>query len=143
MTRLSNYIRRRSLAVCLLHMGGPNGDALEWEALWTPRFTVRLRKMGVTRVWSVGDADVVVVTGVLTERNREGVLAGLANLPASSALVVAGDAAINGGVWGRLDMPGLSEYPLSHYVDVQITVPGNPPSPQAIVAALLAVVSET
>ena len=132
----ANSVRRRALSIYLLHMGGPNGDALEWEALFTPRFLPRLRKMGAIRVTSARDADVVMVTGLLTERNRDAVLRELAQMPVSSALVVAGDAAIDGGEWADADMPGLSEYPLSHYVDVRITVPGSPPTPQALIAAL-------
>jgi Ni,Fe-hydrogenase III small subunit len=137
----ANSVRRRALSIYLLHMGGPNSDALEWEALFTPRFLPRLRKMGATRAASAAEADVVVVTGVLTEANRDVVLAELAQMPVSSALVLAGDAAIDGGAWGDVEMPGLSEYPLSHYVDVQITVPGSPPTPQALLAALGAVLS--
>ena len=137
----ANAVRRRALSVYLLHMGGPNGDAVEWQALWSSRFQARLGKMGVTQVSSAGEADVVVVTGTLTEGNRVGVLEELARMPVSSSLIVAGDAAIDGGAWADVDMPGLSEYPLSHYVDVQITVPGSPPTPQALLAALGAAVN--
>jgi Ni,Fe-hydrogenase III small subunit len=137
----ANSLRRRALSVYLLHMGGPNGDALEWEALFSTRFLSRLNKMGVTRAASTGEADVVLVTGLLTERNLDKVLTELANMHVSSTLVVAGDAAIDGGEWAEADLPGLSEYPLSHYVDVQITVPGNPPTPQALLVALGAAVS--
>lgn len=136
-------VRRRALSVYLLHMGGPNGDALEWQALLSQRFQSRLRKLGVTEAPSVEDADVVLVTGVLTERNLDAVLAELARMPASSNLVVVGDAAIDGGAWASADMPGLAEYSLSHYVDVQITVPGSPPTPQALLAALNAAVGGT
>ncbi len=132
----SNSVRRRALSVYLLHMGGPNGEKLEWQALFSSRFLPSLRKMGVTVAASAGEADVALVTGVLTERNLDAVLAELARMPASSSLVVAGDAAINGGAWA--ESPGLSEYPLSHYVDVQITVPGSPPTPQALLAVLIA-----
>ncbi len=135
----ANALRRRVLSVYLLHMGGPNGDALEWQALSSVRFLARLRKLGLIQVSSPGEADVIVVTGVLTERNRDTVIGELAKMPASSSLVIAGDAAIDGGAWA--DMPGLSEYPLSHYIDVQITVPGSPPTPQALLAALGAVVN--
>ncbi|HKP54540.1 MAG TPA: hypothetical protein VJ183_18035 [Chloroflexia bacterium] len=137
----ANIVRRRALSIYLLHMGGPNADALEWEALFTPRFLPRLQKMGATRAASARDADVVVVTGLLTEANRDDVLSELAQMSMSSTLVVAGDAAIDGGEWADANMPGLAEYPLSHYVDVQITVPGSPPTPQALIAALSAVLS--
>lgn len=135
----ANSLRRQVLYVYLLHMGGPDGDALEWQALASSRFLARLRKLGVAQVSSAEEADVVIVTGVLTERNRDAVIEELARMPATSSLVVAGDAAIDGGVWA--DMPGLSEYPLSHYIDVQITVPGSPPTPQALLAALGAAVN--
>jgi Ni,Fe-hydrogenase III small subunit len=35
-------------------------------------------------------------------------------------------------------MPGLDAHSLSHYADVQITVPGDPPTPQALIAAIAA-----
>ena len=35
-------------------------------------------------------------------------------------------------------MPHLAPYPISHYADVQVTVPGGPPTPQALIAALAA-----
>lgn len=137
----ANSLRRRALSVYLLHMGGPNGDALEWQSLFSPRFLPRLRKMGVAVVASAGDADVALITGVLTERNLDAVLGELARLPTSSTLVVVGDAAIDGGAWA--ESPGLSEYSLSHYIDVQITVPGSPPTPQAMLAALIAAAGGT
>ena len=35
-------------------------------------------------------------------------------------------------------MPGLDPHGLSHYAEVQITVPGDPPTPQALLAAIAA-----
>lgn len=119
-------------------MGGPDGDALEWQALLSPRFARGLASLGVAHAASAEDADVVVVTGLLTARNLDAVLAELAGMPSPSILVAAGDSAINGGPWQKLKVPGLSRYALSHYADVQISVPGNPPSPQALIAALSA-----
>jgi Ni,Fe-hydrogenase III small subunit len=86
---------------------------------------------------------VLVVTGLLTQGNLDAVLREIARMPQPSLVVAAGDAAINGGVWARLGLPGLPLYPLSHYVDVQITVPGTPPAPQALLAALAAIASQT
>jgi Ni,Fe-hydrogenase III small subunit len=53
-------------------------------------------------------------------------------------LVAAGDAAINGGSWAKLDLPLLAPYPIGHYADIQVTIPGSPPTPQALIAALAA-----
>ncbi len=127
-------------------MGGADADALEWRSLLSPRFAARLRQMGVTHVWTASDADVVVVTGLLTAHNLDAVVRELARMPSPSVLVAVGDCAINGGVWKRGGTargvagapPGIAEYALSHYADVQVSVPGDPPTPQALIAALAA-----
>ncbi|HET9494365.1 MAG TPA: hypothetical protein VFR15_09055 [Chloroflexia bacterium] len=128
----------RSTAIYHLHMGGPDADAIEWRALMSPRFEGRLKGMGMRFVDSALDADVMVVTGLLLSATLDDVLAEVAGLPTPAVLVAAGDNAINGGQWARLEMPGLDAHPLSHYADVQITVPGDPPTPQALIAALAA-----
>ena len=128
--------RQKSLSVCHLHMGGPNGDALEWRALLAPRYEARLKSMGVSFVTSAEDADVVAVTGLLTRGNLDALLAELSRMPSPSVLIAAGDCAINGGSWAKLDMPGLEPHALSHYADVHLTIPGNPPPPQALIEAL-------
>ena len=134
--------RRRSLGVYHLHMGGWNGDALEWEALLSPRFVPRLRKLGVGVVFSAAEADIILVTGLLTRQNLDAVLHEVASMPEPSAIVAAGDAAIDGGAWGLMELPGLNPYPLRHYAEVRITVPGSPPTPQALLAALVAAASQ-
>ena len=133
--------RRKSLRVCHLNMGGGNAVASEWEALFSPRFLPRLRKMGVESVASAAEADVLVVSGALTHGNLDAVLAEIARMPQPSLIIAAGDAAIDGGLGARLELPGLAFYPLSYYADVSITVPGSPPTPQALIAALAAAAS--
>jgi Ni,Fe-hydrogenase III small subunit len=134
----ANTARHNSLSVYHLHMGGPDADALEWQALLSPRFAPRLAQMGVTHASSTSTADVVVVTGLLTDRNLDAVLAELASMPSPSVLVVVGDCAINGGPWAKAHMASPSLHPLSYYADVQVSVPGDPPTPQALIAALSA-----
>jgi Ni,Fe-hydrogenase III small subunit len=92
----------------------------------------------VTEVDSAAQADVVVVTGLLTLRNLDSVLAALATTPSPSVLVAAGDSVINPKGWSSLKIPGLPTHPLNHYVEVQISVPGNPPTPQALIVAIAA-----
>ena len=132
-----------------LHMGGPDAAAVEWSALYAPRFEARIRHSNVEHVASAADADVVVVTGLLTPRNLDAVLAELAAMPSPSVLVAAGDSAISPSVLPddelrNTDGPNTSagnspsSYRLSHYADVHISVPGNPPTPQALIAALAA-----
>src|SRR5687768_15222595 len=128
-----------SLYVYHLHMGGPDAAAVEWSALYAPRFEARVRHSSVSHVNSAADADVVVVTGLLTARNLDAVLVELATMPSPSVLVAAGDSAINPD-FGLESSAGSHPklFPLSHYADIHISVPGNPPSPQALIAALAA-----
>jgi Ni,Fe-hydrogenase III small subunit len=130
--------RQKSVYVYHLHMGGPDVDALEWRSLRSPRFAPRLEQAGITHVYSPAEADVIIITGLLLVRNLDAVLAELARVSSPAVLVAAGDAAINGGPWARLNMPHLALYPIGHYADVQVTVPGDPPTPQALIAALAA-----
>jgi Ni,Fe-hydrogenase III small subunit len=78
----------------------------------------------------------MLVTGLLLTRNLDATLREMASLPQPSVIVVVGDAAIDGGQWARLEMPGLAEYPLSHYADIGFHVPGDPPTPQEIIAVI-------
>lgn len=133
---IARTARQRSLHVYHMHMDGPDADALEWRALFSPRFAQKLRQMGVTHVSSASEADVVVVTGLLTNGNLDTVLSELAGLASPSVVIAAGDAAINGGVWSRMGMPTLSRHTLSYYVDIQVLVAGNPPIPDALIEGL-------
>lgn len=130
--------RQRSLSVYHLHMGGPDAAALEWLALLSPRFAPRLRQMGVSHAGAPEEADVVVVTGLLLDGNLDWVLAELARMPQPSVIVAAGDSVIDGGKWKKADLPALAPYALGHYADIPISVPGDPPTPQALIAALAA-----
>lgn len=128
----------KSLHIYHLHIGGADADALEWRALLAPKYAQRLRQMGVTHVESAAEADVVVVTGLLTARNVDAVLTELARTPSPSVVVAAGDAANSGGRWAKAKLPGLSRHHLSYYVEVGVSVPGSPPTPQALIAGLVA-----
>lgn len=131
-----NLARRRSIAVYHLHMGGPDGDGAACGALLAPRFEVRLGDMGVRFVRSAREADIMLLTGLLLSRNLDDTLREIASLPQPSTIMLVGDAAINGGQWAKLEMPGLSAYPLSHYADIPVRVPGDPPTPQEIIGAI-------
>ena len=128
--------RRRSIGLYHLHMGGPDGAAAACGSLLAPRFETRLRDMGARFVRSASEADVMLVTGLLLAHNLDATLREMASLPQPSVIVAVGDAAIDGGQWARLEMPGLAEYPLSHYADIRFHVPGDPPTPQEIIAVI-------
>jgi Ni,Fe-hydrogenase III small subunit len=133
---LINSARQRSLHVYHLHMGGADAAALEVQSLLAPRLLARLRQAGFEAATSAAGADIVLVTGLLTLRNVDSVLQSLADMPSPSVLVAVGDSAANGGASEKSGLPGLAVYPLTHYVEVHLSVPGNPPTPQALLAAL-------
>jgi Ni,Fe-hydrogenase III small subunit len=129
----------KSLYVYHLHMGGPDADALEWRGLMASRYAQKLRQMGVASVGSAREADIVVVTGLLTARNLDAVLTELSGMPARSLIIAAGDLATGGGLWAdAIGMPGVWRQHLGHYVEIGVSVAGNPPTPQALIAALAA-----
>jgi Ni,Fe-hydrogenase III small subunit len=128
--------RRRSISVYHLPLGGADAAALEWRALLAPRFQARLKQLGVCVVDAASAADVVVVTGLLTARNLDRAMLVLEAMPTPSVLVAAGNEAIDGGMWAASDVPGLAPYPLTHYADVSLLVPGSPPTLQALLEAL-------
>ena len=72
------------------------------------------------------------------KQNLDVVLDELSHAPMPCVIIAAGNSAIHGGAWSKLGMASLTLHPLSHYADVQVSVPGDPPTPQSLVAALAA-----
>ncbi len=78
-------------------------------------------------------ADGALITGVVTRNMTRPFLNTVAAIPAPKRLIAIGDCAINGG-------PFLASYAVEgipgDYVPIDIVVPGCPPEPAAIIAAL-------
>lgn len=127
---------RKMVGIYHLHMGGPDADAAACRSLLAPRLEVRLREVGAHFVSRAVEADIMLLTGLLLSHNLDAVLHEIALLPQPSSIIAVGDSASDGGQWARLEMPGLAAYGLGHYVDVQMKVPGDPPTPHDIIAAI-------
>jgi Ni,Fe-hydrogenase III small subunit len=84
---------------------------------------------------------VLVVTGVPNELGAEplGLLLAAWAADGPGTLLLVGDCAINGGLWARLGAPGISAgvdcAALPPALRI-LRVPGDPPAPAAILAAL-------
>ena len=90
-------------------------------------------RFGIRLVASPRHADGLLVTGVVTH-NMEGPLRQtLAALPRPSVIVACGDCAVNGGIF--VGAQGVSAT-LDQIVEVDVSIPGCPPHPRDIVAAL-------
>ena len=79
-------------------------------------------------------ADIVLITGPLTTRVRDRVLAVWNELPEPKITEAVGICPISGGVFRE----GYSiEGPISRYIPVDVNVPGCPPRPQAILEGVV------
>jgi Ni,Fe-hydrogenase III small subunit len=127
--------RGRSLAVRHVDAGSCNG--CEHELTLTSGPYCDLQRFGLAVVASPRHADVLLVTGVVTTRMREPLLTAYAAMPEPRRVAALGDCALG------LDMLGAAG-DLVGGVDsvfqVDLRIPGCPPTPDAIAAALLTLI---
>jgi len=132
---LADRARRRlgrSLAIREVDAGSCNGCELEINALNNPVYDVE--RFGLKFVASPRHADVLLVTGPVAWNMREALLRTYNAAPDPKWVVALGDCAIDCGVFaGSPVIVG----PLADVLPVDLHVPGCPPSPLAILRALL------
>lgn len=121
----------RSLAVRHLDAGSCNACDFEMGALSNPVYD--LHRYGIAFVASPRHADLLMVTGVVTRNLEQALRMTYEAMPEPRLVMACGDCAVNGGVFG-------STYALSGSADavvpVDIAVPGCPPRPAEMLAAL-------
>lgn len=130
--------RGRSLALRHVDAGSCNGCEHELTLVTSPY--VDLERFGLGVVASPRHADVLLVTGAVTRRMREPLLAAYAAMPEPRRVAALGDCALGCGVLGSADeLVG----PVESLLPVDVRIPGCPPAPEAIAAALLRLVDGT
>jgi formate hydrogenlyase subunit 7 len=133
--RLQRQITRqfgRSLHIRHVDAGSCNGCESELQALNNPFYN--LHRLGIFFTASPRFADLLLITGVVTSRMREAVLATYRAMPEPRWVMAAGACAISGGTMTAADRPDAGA---STVVPVDVFVPGCPPSPAAVIAGLL------
>jgi Ni,Fe-hydrogenase III small subunit len=124
----------RSLSIRQVDAGSCNGCELEIHALSNPFYD--LERFGFRFVASPRHADVLLVTGPVTENMREALLRTFAATPGPKWVVAAGDCALTGGLFaGSYAVAGG----VHEVVPVDVRIPGCPPSPTALLRGLMAV----
>lgn len=111
--------------------GSCNGCEVEVGAAFGPVHDAE--RYGARLVASPRHADVLLATGVVTHNMREPLRRTVEATPRPRVVVAVGDCAVDGGMFR--DGYGVAGS-VGEVVDVDLAVPGCPPEPEAIVAAL-------
>jgi Ni,Fe-hydrogenase III small subunit len=120
-----------SVQVRHVDSGSCNGCEVEIGAAFGPVYDVE--RYGARLVASPRHADVVMVTGVVTQNMAEPLRRTVEATPRPRMVLAVGDCALNCGVFsGAYGVAGAT----SDVVDVDLEVPGCPPEPGEIVSAL-------
>jgi Ni,Fe-hydrogenase III small subunit len=124
--------RPRSLALRLVDAGSCNG--CEHELTLTTSPYVDLQRYGLGVVASPRHADVLLVTGAVTRRMHGPLLTAYAAMPEPRRVAALGDCALGCNLLGASDeIVGSVE----SILPVDLRIPGCPPTPETIAAALL------
>jgi Ni,Fe-hydrogenase III small subunit/Pyruvate/2-oxoacid:ferredoxin oxidoreductase delta subunit len=122
----------RSLHVRQVDAGSCNGCELEIAATANPVFD--LERFGIHFVASPRHADVLLVTGPVTRTMETALRRTLEATPEPRVVVAVGACGCSGGLFGEGTYASLGG--VDRVVPVDVYVPGCPPPPQAILAAL-------
>ena len=123
--------RGRSLAIRHVDAGSCNGCEHELTLAASPYYDLQRYGLGV--VASPRHADVLLVTGAVTTRMHEPLLVAYRAMPEPRRVAALGDCALGCNLLGTAeDVVGAVETVLP----VDIRIPGCPPTPDTIAAAL-------
>ncbi len=123
---------RRSLHIRHVDAGSCNGCESELQALNNPFYN--LHRLGIFFTPSPRFADLLLVTGPVTHAMKEPLLATYAAMPEPRWVMAVGTCAVSGGIAGGGYACGNG---LEGVLPVDVFLPGCPPNPAAIIAALL------
>ena len=122
----------RSLNIRQVDAGSCNGCELEIGGLTGPHYD--LERFGLHFVASPRHADCLLVTGPVTRNMAEPLRRTYDATPDPKIVIAAGDCAVDAGIFrGSYAVVGG----VSAIVPVDVTIPGCPPSPAALLAGLL------
>jgi membrane-bound hydrogenase subunit mbhJ len=118
----------RSLWVFHINAGSCNACDIEILAALTPRYDAE--RFGIKLVGTPRHADVLLITGTLTEKIKDQVLRVYSQVPDPKLVIVVGGCGSTKGVFQEsYAMAG----PVDKYIPVDVYVPGCPPRPEAII----------
>lgn len=133
--RLSASVKKifqGSLAIREVAAGSSNAEEQELTALSNAYYDAE--RFGIHFVASPRHADMLFVTGPVSRNMAEGLRRTYDATPTPKFVVAIGDGAIDGGVY----RDSYAVYnSVEEVIPVDFKIPGDPPSPKAVLAALL------
>lgn len=121
-----------SLAIRAVDAGSCNGCELEIHALNNAYYNIE--RFGIHFVASPRHADVLLVTGPITQHMAAALQRTYQATPDPKWVIAMGDCPINGGIFGR-SYACLGD--INAVVPATITIAGCPPTPYALLQAIL------
>lgn len=114
-----------------INAGSCNGCDIELVSVLTPRYDAE--RLGFKLVGSPRHADIVVVTGPVTAQTVDRVVRTIAQVPDPKVIVALGSCPRSCNVFkGSYSVVG----PLDKYVDIDVSIAGCAPKPEAIIEGL-------
>jgi len=128
---LVKWARQRSPWILHFNTGACNGCDIEVLALLTPRYDVE--RFGALLKPSPRQADVLMVTGVVTRQCAPRLKTIYEQMPSPKSVVAIGACACSGGIFHNCY--GMLK-PLDELIPVDVYVAGCPPKPEAILEGI-------
>ena len=126
----------RALAIRQVDAGSCNGCELEIHALNNPYYN--LEGLGIKFVASPRHADLLLVTGPVSKNMEVALRRTWDAVPEPKLVVALGDCGCTGGIFGE---SYASCGKVANVIPVDVTVPGCPPSPLAIMQGILTAIT--
>ena len=127
-----------ALTIRHVDAGSCNGCELEINSLNNPYYN--LEGLGIKFVASPRHADMLLVTGPVSRHMEVALKRTYDATPEPKLVVAIGDCGCNGGIFGE---SYASCGRVANVIPVDVTVPGCPPTPTAIMQGILTAISKT
>ena len=133
---IKSFSRARAIHLMLVYTGGCNVCDIEIvNSVLSPRFDAEQYKVFLT--WNPREADVLLLTGAVTEQWVDNLKRVYDKAPEPKIVVAVGNCPQSGDVFNQEG--GKVYAPASDFIPVDAEIPGCPPRPSEILEAILAV----